>query len=88
MGIGLPHEIELAYSNNPLDVSNPLGHAVLGNQDLSEDDNILRNVTVAVVPSGTSPSYTSIGITLRFSELNRISWLLLSEIEICNDAGI
>ena len=87
VGVGLPHEIELAYSNNPLAVNNPLGHAVLGNQDLSEDDNALRNVTVAVVPSGTSPSYTSIGITFRFSELNRISWLLLSEIEICTDAG-
>ena len=87
VGVGLPHEIELAYSNNPLAVNNPLGHAVLGNQDLSEDDNALRNVTVTVVPSGTSPSYTSIGITFRFSELNRIRWLLLSEIEICTDAG-
>ena len=87
MGVGLPHEIELAYSNNPLAINNHLGHAVLGNQDLSEDDNALRNVTVVVVPSGTSPSYTSIGITLHFSELNRIRWLLLSEIEICTDAG-
>ena len=88
VGVGLPHEIELAYSDNPLAVSNPLGHAVLGNQDLNEDDNVLRNATVAVVPSGNSPSYTSIGITFRFSELNRIRWLLLSEIEICTDNGI
>ena len=88
VGVGLPHEIELAYSDSPLMVSNPLGHAVLGNQDLSEDDNILRNVTVAVLPSGGSPVYSSIGITFRFSELNRISWLLLSEIEICTAAGI
>ena len=87
VGVGLPHEIELAYSDNPLAVSNPLDHAVLGNQDLSEDDNILRNVTVAVLPSSGSPLYTSIGITLHFSELNRIRWLLLSEIEICNNAG-
>ena len=88
VGVGLPHEIELAYSDNPLAVSNPLGHAVLGNQDLSEDDNILRNITVAVLPSTGSPVYSSIGITFHFSELNRISWLLLSEIEICTDAGI
>ena len=88
VGVGLPHEVEVVYSDNPLAVSNPLGHAVLGNQDLSEDDNILRNVTVAVLPSWSSPVYSSIGITFHFSELNRISWLLLSEIEICADAGI
>ena len=90
MGIGLPHEIELNWGTSTTLANNRLGHVVLGNQDLSEDDNILRNVTIAALANdgGDGMSYRSINISFSFSDANNIKWLLLSEIEICNDQSI
>ena len=86
MGIGFPHEIELMWGNvNTVLATNPLRHAVLGNSDLSQNDSTLRNVTIAALPDNTGSDYTAVSITFRFSDTNRIRWLILSEVEICTE---
>ena len=89
MGIGLPHEIELNWGTGGLFAGNSLGHAVIGNQDLSEDDNMRRNVTIAALEDDPTDSddFRSLGVTFRFSDVSSIRWLLLSEIEICSSPG-
>ena len=89
MGIGLPHEIELNWGPFSLFAGNSLGHAVFGNQDLSEDDNMQRNITIAALADDPTDGgdYRSIGVTFHFSNVNSIRWLLLSEIEICSSPG-
>ena len=84
MGIGLPHEIELSWGTNNLIANNRLERVVLGNQDLAQDDNGLKNVTIVATTSGGS-NYVSVGLRFRFSDKNSIQWLLLTEIEICNE---
>ena len=32
--------------------------------------------------------YGTVGITFRFSDDNRIRWLLLTEIEVCNEGNL
>ena len=93
MGIGLPHEIELNWGDvNTVLAMNQVGHAVLSNSDLSQEDNTLRNVTIIAIPddSGNETDYRAVSITFRFSDTRRIRWLILSEVEICNctDKGI
>ena len=89
MGIGLPHEIELNWGTSALFAGNSLGHAVIGNQDLSGDDNMQRNVTIAALEDDPTDrdDFKSLGVTFRFSDVNSIRWLLLSEIEICSSPG-
>ena len=87
MGIGLPHEIELNWGNMNLAFTPfRLGHAVLGNSDLSQEDNTTRNVTIAAIADDNDDEtdYTALSITFRFSDANPIRWLILSEVEICN----
>ena len=87
-GIGLPHEIELVWGKDVTVAYSPLEHVILGNNDLSLDDDILRNVTIAATTSGGVPlGYTSIGVIFRFSEKSGIRWLLLSHIEVCSEPG-
>ena len=91
MGIGLPHEIELNWGDrNSIFTPNRLGHAVLGNSDLSQEDNTTRNVTIAAIAddSGDETDYLAFSITFRFSDANSIRWLILSEVEICTSAGV
>ena len=92
MGIGLPHEIELNWGNlNQVFTPNRLGLAVLGNGDLSQEDNTTRNVTIAAIAgdSGDETDYMAFSITFRFSEdVNSIRWLILSEVEICTSPGV
>ena len=91
MGIGLPHEIELNWgSMNQAFANNRLGLAVLGNSDLSQEDNTTRNVTIAAMADTNDDmtDYTAFSITFRFSEANPIRWLILSEVEICTDSGM
>ena len=85
MGIGLPHEIELMFGDNTILVNNPLRHAVLGNSDLSQNDNTLRNITVAVIPDNTMDEYMAVSIAFRFSDDSCIRWLILSEVEVCTE---
>ena len=86
MGIGLPREIELNWGNAQTLANMPLGHAVLGNSDLSQEDNTTRNVTIAAIAdsSDDETNYASIAITFRFSEADPIKWVILSEVEICD----
>ena len=91
MGIGLPYKIELNWGDGPILVNNPLGHAVLGNSDLSQEDNTTRNVTIAAIAddSDDETNYMAFSITFRFSEdVNSIRWLILSEVEICTSPGV
>ena len=91
MGIGLPHEIKLNWGKfNVIFTGNSLGHAVLGNSDLSQEDNTTRNVTIAVIAddSGDETDYTALSIIFRFSDANHIRWLILSEVEICTGQGM
>jgi hypothetical protein len=90
MGIGLPHEIELNWGTVLILVDNSLGHAVLGNSDLSQEDNTTRNVTIAVIAGdrGDVTPYAALSITFRFSDDNAIRWLILSEVEFCTDPGV
>ena len=84
MGIGLPHEIELMWGDNTILIDNPLRHAVLGNSDLSQNDNTTRNVTVAVLPDNVD-EYRAVSIAFRFSYTSHIRWLILSEVEVCTE---
>ena len=88
MGIGLPHKVELSWGVDNLNANNQLEHVILGNQDLSLNDNTLRNITlVATTRGGTN--YVSVGIRFRFCpEKNSIRWLIVTEIEVCNEGKI
>ncbi len=90
MGIGLPHEIELNWGTSTILANNRLGHAVLGNSDLSQEDNTTRNVTIVAIAedSGDETDYGSLSITFHFSDANPIRWVILSEVEICTDQGM
>lgn len=86
MGIGLPDEIELSRGTSQTITNSPLRYAVLGNSDLSQEDNTTRNVTIAALAddSGDEAMYRSISITFRFSEASLIRWVILNEIQICD----
>ena len=51
-----------------------------GNQDLSQNDNQLRNVTLVPTSTLSAATFT---IQFRFSNIDKIDWLLLTEVEIC-----
>ena len=87
MGSGLPYEIELFRTETNL-FTNPvsISYTITGNQDLSQEDNMLRNITL-VDTSGES-DYRYFWITFTFSTMNRIDLLLLSEVELCDGIGM
>ena len=68
--IGLPYDTYLSSFPSFIE----------GNQDLSQNDNQLRNVTL--IPSGTF-EFRRFTIQLRFSDIDKIDWLLLTEVELC-----
>ena len=88
-GIGLP-PAELFWSNvNPIYPYNPLSYVIVGNQDLSQDDRTLRNVSLVVTTdqdSITDYRYFRIGFTFP-AETSLIDWILLSEVQLCGEAG-
>ena len=88
-GIGLP-PAELFWSNtNPTNPNNPLSHVIIGNQDLSQDDRTLRNVSLVVTTDQDSnPDYRFFRIRFTFpSETSLLDWILLSEVQLCGEAG-
>ena len=86
-GVGLPSVIELHWSDtNPGVPDNPLDYTVLGNQELSQSDERLRNVTLAVTANDI-PDYRYVRIHFSFSETSQINTLLLSEVQLCGDSG-
>ena len=68
--IGLPYDTFLSSVSSFIE----------GNQDLNQNDNQLRSVTLIPTPSLISTSFT---IEFRFSNIDKIDWLLLTEVEIC-----
>ena len=92
-GIGLP-PVELFWGDtNPLNPDVPLSHAIVGNQDLSQDDRTLRNVSLVVTTDQDDPSITDyrfFRIRFTFSAVtNLIDWILLSEVQLCGgEAGM
>jgi len=89
-GIGLP-PAELFWSNvNPLNPDIPLSHVIVGNQDLSQDDTTLRNVSLVVTTDQNSiADYRFFRIHFTFSaETSLIDWILLSEVQLCGETGM
>ena len=89
-GIGLP-SAELFWDDaNPLNPDIPLSHAIVGNQDLSQDDRTLRNVSLVVTTDQSStPDYRYFRIHFTFPvETSLIDWILLSEVQLCGEAGM
>ena len=89
-GIGLP-PAELFWSrNNPINPVTPLSHAIVGNQDLSQDDRTLRNVSLVVTTDQSSiPDYRFFHIHFTIpAETSLIDWILLSEVKLCGEAGL
>jgi len=92
-GIGLS-PVGLFWSDfNPLNPDRPLSHVIVGNQDLSRDDGTLRNVSLVVTtdqdndPSIINYRYFRIHFTLP-AETILIDWILLSEVQLCGEAGM
>jgi len=85
-GIGLP-PAELFWSDiDPFNPDSPLFHVIVGNQDLSQDDRTLRNVSLVVA---TNQSYRYFRIHFTFpSEISLIDWILLSEVQFCRETGM
>jgi len=90
-GIGLP-PAELFWSvSNPTNPDIPLSHVIVGNQDLSQDDRTLRNVSLVVTtdnPQAVSTDYRFFRVHFTFpTETSLIDWILLSEVQLCGEAG-
>ena len=89
-GIGLP-PVELFWSsNNPINPVTPLSHVVVGNQDLSQDDTTLQNVSLVVTTDqDIIADYRYFRIRFTFpAETSLIDWILLSEVQLCGEAGM
>ena len=85
-GVGLP-PVELYWSNaNPVRPENPLSYVIVGNQDLSQDNNPLRNVSLVV--TNNSANYRYFRIHFTFPGTSLIDWILLSEVQLCGGAGV
>ena len=83
-GIGLP-PAELFWSmNNPIKPETHLSHAIVGNQDLSQDDKALRNVSmVNTTDQDSIVDYRYFRIRFTFpAETSLIDWILLSEVQL------
>ena len=89
-GIGLPPAELFWGDTNPTTPEILLSHAIVGNQDLSQDDTTLRNVSLVVTTDQDStPDYRFFRIRFTLpAETNLIDWILLSEIQLCGEAGM
>ena len=90
-GIGLP-PAELYWGiTDAFFPENFLSHVIVGNQDLSQDDRTPRNVSLVVTTDQNNtqiPDYRHFGIRFTFPETSLIDWILLSEVQLCRDAGV
>ena len=68
--IGLPYDTFLTSSPSFIE----------GNQELSQNDNQLRIVTL--IPSATFDN-NMFAVKFSFSNIDKIDWLLLTEVELC-----
>ena len=67
--------------STPSNPNNFLSHVIVGNQDLSQDDRALRNVSLVVTTDQEdNPDYRYLHIRFIFpAETSLIYWILLSE---------
>ena len=90
-GIGLP-PAELYWGiTDAYFPENLLSHVIAGNQDLSRDDRTPRNVSLVVTTDQNNtqiPDYRHFGIRFTFPETSLIDWILLSEVQLCREAGV
>ena len=88
-GIGLP-STEVYWSNTNRNVpANMLRHTVLDNEDLSQDDNGLRRVSLHVTTNSNDvPDFGFFRIQFTMSAQTSINWLLLSEVNLCETEGM
>ena len=82
MGIGLPN-IELFASTTS---TTPLPYFLTGNQDISQDDNGRRNVTLSLINVSplVKPLVRVYRVEFDFNDAD-IDWLILSELILCNE---
>ena len=82
MGIGLP-QFALSASDSSIIPGTPsLQYTILGNQDLSEDDAAVRNVTLALTTSESNDNFY-----IQFSLTSEIQQFAVSEVELFSDEG-
>ena len=89
-GIGLP-PAELFWSrNDPINPDISLSHVIVGNEDLSQDDRTLRNVSLVVTTDQDStPDYNFFCIRFTFpAETSLIDRIILSEVQLCGEASM
>jgi len=88
-GIGLPPAELFWGSISPFTVDISLSHVIVGNQDLSQDDRTLQNVSLVVTTDQSSVAdYRYFRIHFTFpTETSLIDWILLSEVQLCGQAG-
>ena len=87
-GVGLP-PAELYWSDgNPTLPEIPLSHVIVGNQDLSQGDRTLRNVSLVVTTDQAQSNYRYFRVRFTFPETGLIDWILLSEVQLCEEAGV
>ena len=82
-GIGLP-EFRLSATISDTDLGNPLTYTILGNQDLSQDDAQVRNVTLALTEL---PTESANRFHIVFTLTDSIQQFAISELQLCGDQG-
>ena len=92
-GVGLPPAELYWGDNNPALPVNLLSHAIVGNQDLSQDDRTLRNVSLVVTAVQSQGNYRYLRVRFTFpaetsAQTSLIDWILLSEVQLCEEAGV
>jgi len=89
-GIGLPPAELFRSDVDPIYPDIPLSHVIVGNQDLSQDDSTLRNVSLVVTTNQSDiADYRFFCIRFTFpTETSLIDWILLSEVQLCGETGM
>ena len=87
-GVGLP-PVELYWSStNPTLPENLLSNVIVGNQDLSQNDRTLRNVSLVVTGDQSQSNYRYLRVRFTFPETSLTEWILMSEVQLCEEAGV
>ena len=82
-GVGLP-EFRLSAGTSDTMPGDPLPYTILGNQDLSQDDAQVRNVTLSLteLPTGFASRFH-----FAFTLTDSIQQFAMSELQLCVDQG-
>ena len=82
-GVGLP-EFRLSASTSDTILGDPLTYTILDNQDLSQDDAQVRNVTLALTEL---PTESANRFHIKFTLTDSIQQFAISELQLCGDEG-